>query len=479
MTTVVAAPTITTDGKSSSLPTGGDPFIALAAMVEPREPREPTDVRLPSSLYQHHHDEESIASSPSSRIHHGAAGSRPSLRKAPMLGLAGKKGSGKDTVAAYIRKHSAIKWKLYSFAFRLRGCVPILTGGLVSAEETLSTAGKAIPLPLKCYGKTIGDCIERLYRCFEPWANVSIVSERKWREALNILFGTDIFIREDERQKFLHPLGARIDVALGVPFAAPLIVGAGPNSDAPCLPVLRGGAITVGILLQLLGTDIGRAIFGGNVWVDAVKRDWAADGYPPIIITDVRFPEELVWIRSEGGLVVKVLADKRLAMVSSVVKDGRSATHASETALDVIPSREFACVLENNGTLAELAHTCATQLLWIAILFRCVQAISLSSAELLVMGSLEVQEETKHGTPMLVMPTKESKDENVLSSGRALMIGAADDTSEERLLKRRALDAFGWETTIPTGGSGMDSKSLRNSMLKDLLNTDAIVLLSH
>lgn len=58
-------------------------------------------------------------------------------------------------------------------------------------------------------------------------------------------------------------------------------------------------------LLQRLGTEGGRNNLGGNVWVDPVMRS-AAGSTNPVVITDVRFPNEAVAVRAAGGFVVRV-----------------------------------------------------------------------------------------------------------------------------------------------------------------------------
>lgn len=58
-------------------------------------------------------------------------------------------------------------------------------------------------------------------------------------------------------------------------------------------------------LLQRLGTEAGRDLLGENVWVDAgMEKAAAVDG--PVIVTDVRFENELAAIRQRGGTVVYI-----------------------------------------------------------------------------------------------------------------------------------------------------------------------------
>lgn len=58
-------------------------------------------------------------------------------------------------------------------------------------------------------------------------------------------------------------------------------------------------------LLQRLGTEAGREILGDTVWIDlAVGK--AAKITGPVVVSDVRFPNEVDAIHANGGIVVRV-----------------------------------------------------------------------------------------------------------------------------------------------------------------------------
>lgn len=92
--------------------------------------------------------------------------------------------------------------------------------------------------------------------------------------------------------------------------------------------------------LQRLGTEAGRAVLGDRVWIDATlgKID-AIDG--PVVVTDVRFPNEAEAITSAGGILVRV------------VRPGHETTdaHPSETAMDGYPVH---VQVVNDGSLEQL-----------------------------------------------------------------------------------------------------------------------------
>ena len=58
------------------------------------------------------------------------------------------------------------------------------------------------------------------------------------------------------------------------------------------------------LALQLMGTEAGRDVFHKDVWVYALERKM--EMYKNVVIADVRFPNEIEWMRSKGGFAVRV-----------------------------------------------------------------------------------------------------------------------------------------------------------------------------
>lgn len=75
----------------------------------------------------------------------------------------------------------------------------------------------------------------------------------------------------------------------------------GHLKEAPS-PFLNG--CTPRFAMQTLGTEWGRDIIHPNLWVDAALR--AAAFHSRVVITDVRFPNEVDAIHRAGGLVIRV-----------------------------------------------------------------------------------------------------------------------------------------------------------------------------
>jgi len=113
--------------------------------------------------------------------------------------------------------------------------------------------------------------------------------------------------------------------------------------------------MTPRLMLQLIGTEGGRDLIHPNVWVNALMADYVGIKrhmteeelggkipvvpvykveYPKWIITDMRFPNEMDAVKERKGFTIRVFRG-----------DGKTGTHASETALD---HARFDHVIDNN-----------------------------------------------------------------------------------------------------------------------------------
>lgn len=92
-------------------------------------------------------------------------------------------------------------------------------------------------------------------------------------------------------------------------------------------------------LLQRMGTEVGRAMFGEDFWIDLAFRGIPDGAW--VVFTDCRFPNEADAAKAAGGQVWRI------------VRPGHDATnaHTSETALDHYP---FDRTIVNDGTLDDL-----------------------------------------------------------------------------------------------------------------------------
>jgi hypothetical protein len=93
-------------------------------------------------------------------------------------------------------------------------------------------------------------------------------------------------------------------------------------------------------LLQWWGTEYRRSI-DSEYWVRQLAQRIELEKPQIALITDMRFPNEMAWVKQYGETV-------------RVDRDGLPpSTHASETALADVSPEDWSIILDNNGTLEE------------------------------------------------------------------------------------------------------------------------------
>jgi hypothetical protein len=227
----------------------------------------------------------------------------------PVIGIRGVMGAGKDTLAAIIMRDYP-EYAPRKFASKLRAVASVFTEIPVAAME--SAADKAA---------TIGPIELTVEEYFAREARAALVVGI---ESPPPCYALRVLAPDEPPPDAMH----------------------GVSGERFGRTRIRLREVTVGRLLQLLGTDCFRRVFGPTVWVDALFAHWTTEGRPPIVIADTRFPEETAAIRAAGGVVVEVRRR------SAVRDDGRTAAHISESAL---VGEEPDCVIENDGSLEDLA----------------------------------------------------------------------------------------------------------------------------
>lgn len=100
-------------------------------------------------------------------------------------------------------------------------------------------------------------------------------------------------------------------------------------------------------LLQVLGTEIGRNMFGDNYWINLIKNEilQAFSENKSVVVSGIRYPNELFMIRDYLGGQVWWIERPGVDPVN---------THSSDNSLD---KDNFQHVLLNNGTLEDLRNT--------------------------------------------------------------------------------------------------------------------------
>jgi hypothetical protein len=104
-----------------------------------------------------------------------------------------------------------------------------------------------------------------------------------------------------------------------------------------------GYEVTPRLILQKMGTEACRNGIADNIWIAALEK--RIQGYDDVVISDCRFPNEIDFIRSAGGVIIRV---KRGEDPSP---EELSKLHISETAWNsYVPD----LIISNDGTLDEL-----------------------------------------------------------------------------------------------------------------------------
>lgn len=104
-----------------------------------------------------------------------------------------------------------------------------------------------------------------------------------------------------------------------------------------------GYEVTPRLILQRFGTEACRHGIADNIWIAALEK--RIHGYDDVVLTDVRFPNEIDFVRSVGGVIVRVKRGE------DPTPEELASKHVSETAWNyVVPD----IVIDNDGTLEQL-----------------------------------------------------------------------------------------------------------------------------
>ena len=114
--------------------------------------------------------------------------------------------------------------------------------------------------------------------------------------------------------------------------------------------------LTPRLVLQLWGTEVARKAFHDDTWIASLENKLAR-AHNDIVITDVRFPNEIRAVRDAGGIVIRVVRGPEPAWydMSERANNGdveagrllpRFAIHPSETAWI---GTKFDAVIDNNA----------------------------------------------------------------------------------------------------------------------------------
>lgn len=141
----------------------------------------------------------------------------------------------------------------------------------------------------------------------------------------------------DQLREMLYRLDPIVDCGTGESYQG--LIDTVGYEEAKKLPEVRR-------LLQVLGTECVRDIIGQDAWVNALWNKVVPGGVMrtgPVVITDVRFPNEAESIWAHGGYVVRVT---RPGFENGIPTDHPSEAHVASLPVDL--------TLGNDSTIEEL-----------------------------------------------------------------------------------------------------------------------------
>lgn len=104
---------------------------------------------------------------------------------------------------------------------------------------------------------------------------------------------------------------------------------------------------SLGEIQQIIGTEVMRNNFDSDVWVKSLFMDYKPER-DFWIISDVRFINEVNYIKNMGGIVIRLEGDPSKTRENS----NRDLNHISETELDSYDGFDF--VFKNEGSIEDL-----------------------------------------------------------------------------------------------------------------------------
>jgi len=110
-------------------------------------------------------------------------------------------------------------------------------------------------------------------------------------------------------------------------------------------------------LYQTLGTGWGRDMIHEDLWIAYLARRLERDRPRAVVVSDVRFPNEAEFIRSNGGLLLRIAMPEeesraeREARIGADLEVGGIPGHESESFVDGISCH---ATLKNSGTVEAL-----------------------------------------------------------------------------------------------------------------------------
>lgn len=129
------------------------------------------------------------------------------------------------------------------------------------------------------------------------------------------------------------------------------------EGDLKETPIPQANGKSARELMQTLGTEWGRECVGANFWADTCVANIHSSGFDKIVVTDMRFPNELEALRKaavENGWELQTFRIVR------DLPDNDFSWHPSERYIDTLP---VGMTVANNGSIEDLAKVAITEIL--------------------------------------------------------------------------------------------------------------------
>lgn len=263
-----------------------------------------------------------------------------------LIGIAGKKGSGKDLVGSiiqYLEDKNATPEVSFEFWYSSNMC---------SSYNQLPGGWE-----IRKFADKLKDMVCWMIGCTREQLEDRDFKEKELGEEWNIW-------------SVYEGIGAKESLFADKESASKLSMEIWGSYDEPYLKTKKSTPRT---FMELLGTECGRDILHPNIWVNSLFADYqpvnpqirrrgltSREAYnliknttlnlalPPWIITDVRFENEVKAIKDRKGVVIRVDRLDENGMEHKTLEE-----HSSETQLD---DYDFDYVIENDGTIEELVE---------------------------------------------------------------------------------------------------------------------------
>jgi hypothetical protein len=275
--------------------------------------------------------------------------------KSKLIGLAGRAGAGKSTVAEMIAPSKAVELMLYNNPWAY--ILSILFGWKYEDLSFIEASYDRDTIRKSCLLDTLSK---------DPIWHFSVLAAFDWTYDVLIKFDKDILLHMNYEFKapyvyqnqdpwiqlsFADPLKCICVPISGLPYPVLLGIDAAARvSREKPIPNFWHPTMTGRQLLEQIGTDVFRSV-DSDIWIKLAMRSiqaYNADGIG-VIISDVRFKNEAEMIRSLGGELWIIARNPK----DLILSDQDCETHVSKWEFLTFITKDD-LILMNSGSLDEL-----------------------------------------------------------------------------------------------------------------------------